>query len=102
VFFPGSRYANTGTYQVTLPDGSTVAAARSPLPAPGTLIGWYKRSANERLDLLASNYLGDPTQAWGLGWTNDAMTLDALAAHEYIAVPSATPAASADSATATG
>lgn len=102
MFFPGSRYAATGTYQVTAPDGTIRTAARLPLPNPAPVLGWYKRSAGERLDLLAANYLGDPTAAWGLGWTNGAMSLDALAAHEYVAVPAAAPKASADSTTATG
>ena len=83
MFFPGSRYANAGTYQVTAPDGTTVTATRLPLPASSGLLGWYKRAAAERLDLLALNFLGDPTgpEAWALGWTNGAVSLDALAAH---------------------
>ena len=102
MFFPGSRYAATGTYQVAAPDGTTVTAARLPLPNPAPVLGWYKRSAGERLDLLAANYLGDATDAWALGWTNHAMSLDALAAHEYVAIPTGVPTASADSTTATG
>lgn len=102
MFFPGSRYYTTGTYQVTLPDGTVLTAARLPLPVRAPVLGWYKRSAGERLDLLAMNYTGDATQAWALGWTNDAVSLDALAAHEYVAMPTGTPPASADSTTVTG
>jgi hypothetical protein len=94
MFFPGSRYANAGTYQVTAPDGTTVTATRLPLPASSGLLGWYKRAAAERLDLLALNFLGDPTAAWALGWTNGAVSLDALAAHEHVAIPAATPSPS--------
>jgi hypothetical protein len=102
MFFPGSRYANTGSYQVTAPDGTTVTATKLPLPAGSGLLGWYKRSAAERLDLLASNFLGDPTAAWALGWTNGAVSLDALAAHESVAIPAARPAASSASTTPAG
>jgi hypothetical protein len=87
VFAPGSRYADAGTYQVTTPDGRTVTATRLPLPAPRPALGWFRRSAEERLDLLAAAYAGDPTAAWQLGWTNNAVSLDALAARELVAVP---------------
>jgi hypothetical protein len=102
MFFPGSRYANAGTYQVTAPDGTTVTATKLPLPAGSGLLGWYKRSAGERLDLLAANFLGDPTAAWALGWTNGAVSLDALAAREYLMIPPATPVASSASTTPAG
>jgi hypothetical protein len=98
MFFPGSRYANAGTYQVTGPDGTTVTVTKLPLPASSGLLGWYKRAAAERLDLLALNFLGDPTVAWALGWANGAVSLDALAAHENVAIPPTTPSASAASA----
>ena len=87
MFFPGSRYAQAGTYQVTTADGTVVTVTRLPLPAGRPVLGWFRRSAGERLDLLAANFIGDPTAAWGLGWTNGAICLDALASHELIAVP---------------
>jgi hypothetical protein len=87
VFFPGSRYMQAGTYQLTTPDGSVITVTRLPLPVGGPTLGWYRRSSGERLDLLAANYAGDPTAAWALGWTNGAISLDALASHELIAVP---------------
>lgn len=101
MFFPGSRYANAGTYQAVTPDGGTVTATRLPLPVPGTVRGWYRRSAGERLDVLAAGFLGDPTQAWALGWTDGSVSLDALAAREYLAVPVAAPTAAASSTSTT-
>jgi hypothetical protein len=87
VFSPGSRYANAGTYQVTTADGTVVTATRLPLPDPLPVLGWHRRTSGERLDLLAATYVGDATAAWTLGWTNGAMSLDALAAHELVAIP---------------
>ncbi|GHJ47493.1 hypothetical protein Cs7R123_48350 [Catellatospora sp. TT07R-123] len=87
MFIPPSRYAGTGTYQVTAADGTVVTVARLPLPQPRAVRGWYRRTGDERLDLLAHTFAADATAAWELGWTNGAMSLDALAAHELIAVP---------------
>lgn len=87
MFAPNSRYAAAGTYQVTGPDGTAVTATRLPLPDPRPVLGWHRRAVGERLDLLAAHFVGDATAAWTLGWTNDAMSLDALAARELIAVP---------------
>ncbi len=86
MFAPGSRYANTGTYVVTLPDGTRVTVAKSPLPVRAPITGWHRRAEGERLDLLAHQYLGDATAAWRLGFDNGAVVLDALAAHDLIAI----------------
>jgi hypothetical protein len=87
MFFPGSRYANAGTYTVTLPGGRMVAATRIPLPSPGTLIGYHRRLEGQRLDLIAYHYLADATAFWRLCDTNDTMVPDALAAHDLIGIP---------------
>jgi len=87
VFQNGSRYEKAGTYTVTLRDGTPVTVTRIPLPRQRPVLGWHKRTDDERLDLLAFHYLGDATAAWALGWCNDAMVLDALAAHELVAIP---------------
>ncbi len=89
MFGPGSRYPQAGTYEVTLPDGAQVTVARSPLPETTTVLGWHRCGQGERLDLLAYQYLGNPTMAWRLGWENRAVVLDALAAHDLIAIPGA-------------
>lgn len=87
MFDANSRYANAGTYLVMLADGTPVNVTRIPLPQPRPLFGWHRRIDGERLDLIAFKYERDATAAWQLGWTNDAMVLDALARHELIAIP---------------
>jgi hypothetical protein len=87
MFDQASRYAAMSTYQVTRRDGSVVTAVRSPLPVARPVLGWHQRVADERLDLLASHYLGDATTAWALGWTNGALSLDALGARDLVAIP---------------
>lgn len=87
MFDPHSRYASAGTYQVTTVDGTPVTVTRIPLPEPRPIRGFHRRKDAERLDLLAFHYLNDATAAWQLGWANGAMTLDALATHERIAIP---------------
>jgi hypothetical protein len=87
MFNENSRYADAGSYLVTLPDGTPVNVTRIPLPQPRAVIGWHRRADDERLDHVAFRRLGDATAAWQLGWTNDAMVLDALARHELIAIP---------------
>lgn len=87
MFAQNSRYAAVGTYAVTLPDGRTVTVTRIPLPQRQPVLGWHRRTEAERLDLIAYRYLGDATRAWTLGWTNGAVVLDALAAHDLIAIP---------------
>jgi hypothetical protein len=51
------------------------------------VLGWHRRGEEERLDVIAFKHMRDATAAWQLGWTNDAMVLDALARHELIAIP---------------
>ena len=87
MFFPGSRYINLSTYQVTKPDGTTVAVTRLPLPANPPLIGSYPRQTGHRLDLIASHFLNDATAFWQLCDANDAMAPDALAAHNLVSIP---------------
>ena len=53
------------------------------------MIGWHRRGEGERLDLIAYQYLNDPTQAWILCEANDAVVPDALAARDLIAIPDA-------------
>ena len=87
MFFPGSRYANLVSYTVTLPNGTTVAVTRLPLPTQSTLIGYHRRLQGQRLDLIASRYLANPTAFWKLCDANNAMVPDALAAHDLIGIP---------------
>lgn len=87
MFTPNSRYANAGTYQVPLADGSVVTATRIPLPESRHPIGMHPRAEGERLDLTAYRYLQDPTRFWQLCEANDAVVPDALAQHDLIAIP---------------
>lgn len=91
MFTPTSRYANAGTYQVTLPDGTVVTATRIPLPLARNPIGFHPRAEGERLDLIAYRYLRDPTRFWQLCEANDTVVPDALADHVLIAIPPAGP-----------
>jgi hypothetical protein len=87
MFSPSSRYADAGTYQVTLADGKVVVATRIPRPVTRSPIGWHRRADDERLDLIAYRYLKDPTRGWQLCETNGSICPDALASHELIAIP---------------
>jgi hypothetical protein len=87
VFTAESRYADAGTYRVTLADGTTVTVTRTPRPSTQRPVGWYRRSDDERLDVIAYRFLDDATKAWVLCDANDAMSPDALAAHERIGIP---------------
>ncbi len=87
MFTSNSRYANVGTYQVSLPDGSVVTVTRIPPASAPNPIGWYRRGEAERLDVIAYRFVKDATQAWLLCDTNNAMSPDALGAHDLIGVP---------------
>ena len=86
MFFPGSRYINAGTIQVTV-GGVQVTATNIPPPVSRTLLGYHRRQYMQRLDLIASNYLSDPTAFWQLCEMNETICPDALAMHELIGVP---------------
>lgn len=87
MFFPGSRYEKSTTYTITLKDGRTVTAVEPPLPSPGRLLGFHRRLQGQRLDLIASRYLKDPTTFWRLCDTANSMSPDALAVGALIPVP---------------
>jgi hypothetical protein len=87
MFYPGSRYLATTTYQTTGPNGQLVTVTRLPLPAPRAVVGWRQTIDGDRLDLIAYQYLSDATAFWALCDTNDAMVPAALASHPLIAIP---------------
>lgn len=89
MFYAGSRYANTGTYTITLANGALVSVAHLPQPLTNPVIGYHRRQSAQRLDLIASHYLADATAFWRLCDANNAMVPDALAAHDLIGIPSA-------------
>jgi len=91
MFYPGSRYQNTGTYTVTRADGTRVSVARLPLPQAPPLLGYHPRQSAQRLDLIAAHYLADATAFWRLCDANAAMVPDTLAARERVGIPGKGP-----------
>ncbi|HET9060619.1 MAG TPA: hypothetical protein VFN61_11915 [Acidimicrobiales bacterium] len=89
MFFPGSRYLRTSTYQVTAPDGRQVTVARPAMAASSSVLGWHALSDGDRLDLIAYQYLADATAFWALCDANGTVVPASLAARPYIAVPPA-------------
>lgn len=87
MFTPDSRYLNQPTYTVPLPDGSHVTAVVPPLPRPVPLAGYHQRAGQERLDLVAAQYLNAPASFWRLCDANNSMIAAALAARALIGIP---------------
>lgn len=86
MFFPGSRYEKVGTSQVTQAN-RTITVTKIPLPANRPLLGYHRRLEGQRLDLIASNYLKDPTGFWQLCDANNTVVPDALASRNLIGIP---------------
>ncbi len=87
MFEPKSRYYHQGTYEVRT-RGGAVAAVTIPLArGPGRLRGFHRRTEGQRLDLVANYYLSDPSGFWRLCDASGAMSPDALAAADLVAVP---------------
>lgn len=89
--FPGSRYSITNTYTLTLPNGQTVTALKSPLPGRAVVQGYYRRAAAQRLDLIASFFLKDATTFWRLCVANNSVVPDALVARPLVGIPASAP-----------
>ncbi len=87
MFFAGSRYQNTGTYQITLADGTVTAVARLPLPLGNLPVGFHPRKQGQRLDMIAARYLADATTFWRLCDANSTVVPDALAARDLVGIP---------------
>jgi hypothetical protein len=88
MFASNSRYYGLPTYTVTPPGGAPVVVVQSALPNPLKLVGYHRRVAGDRLDLLAARYLNDPTLFWKLCDSNNAPAPDALAAADLVGIPS--------------
>jgi hypothetical protein len=91
MFAPDSRYVNQPGYAVTLPDGTQGSAVVPPLPSPVPLAGYYQRTGQERLDLVAVQYLNAPTGFWRLCDANNSVVAGALAARALIGIPAGGP-----------
>jgi len=89
MFPPSSRYAKAETYQARLPSGKTATALVLPGPRFPAPIGYHPRAVGDRLDLIAVNYLNDPTGFWRLCDTNDSLVAGALERRALIGVPAA-------------
>jgi hypothetical protein len=87
VFSPDSRYVNQPTYQVTLPNGTTVSAVVPPAPSQTPIVGYATATGDQRLDLVAVKYLNAPTGFWRLCDANNSMVPGALAARKLIGIP---------------
>jgi hypothetical protein len=91
VFAPDSRYAGQPLCTVTLRDGTQVTAVVPPLPGPAPLAGYAQPAGQDRLDLLAVQYLNAPAGFWRLCDSNNAMLAGALAARPLIGIPAGGP-----------
>jgi len=87
MIFPGSRYQNTGTTLATQPDGSQVAALKTPLPRPALVQGYFRRMTGQRLDLIANQFLSDATAFWRLCDANNSVVPDSLANSPLVGIP---------------
>ena len=76
-----SRYAAVGTATLVAPDGTQVPYLRRrfiPQPERFSAIGEHRVGDEERLDVIAAQLLGDPTQFWRLCDANLAMRPEEL------------------------
>jgi hypothetical protein len=87
MFTPDSRYLGQATCSATLPDGTQVAAVVPVLPNPVPVVGYYQQAGQQRLDLVAVQYLNAPTGFWRLCDSNNSMVAGALAARALIGIP---------------
>jgi hypothetical protein len=87
MFTPDSRYVSQPTYAVVLPDGTLTSVVVPPLPVPVPVVGWRQQAGQERLDLIAVQYLNAPTGFWRLCDANNSMVPGALAARALIGIP---------------
>ncbi|HUA27942.1 MAG TPA: hypothetical protein VMC03_03590 [Streptosporangiaceae bacterium] len=87
MFTPDSRYVNQPTYAVVLPDGTQTSVVVPLLPASVPIAGYCQRAGQQRLDLIAVQYLNAPTGFWRLCDANNSMVAGALAARALIGIP---------------
>ncbi|HTW02124.1 MAG TPA: hypothetical protein VMF87_17625 [Streptosporangiaceae bacterium] len=87
MFTPDSRYVSQPTYVVVLPDGTQTSVVVPLLPAPVPVAGYYQQAGQQRLDLIAVQYLNAPTGFWRLCDANNSMVPGALAARALIGIP---------------
>jgi hypothetical protein len=87
MFDPKSRYASLPTYVVTDRRGRSVAVVPVP-PDPGeALLGIHVLRQGQRLDLLAAQYLADPSAFWRICERNGVMLPEALTEALEVEIP---------------
>jgi hypothetical protein len=82
------------TYQVNRPDGTTVRAVKLPLPGQAAVLGYHRRLAGQRLDMIAAHYLTDATAFWRLCDANNTTVPDTLVAADLVGIPPGAPVTS--------
>jgi hypothetical protein len=87
VFDANSRYAGLTTYPVSTRDGRTIMIVPTPDAPDESLLGYHLRHQGERIDHLASAYLGDGAMYWRICELADVMLPDALAEAREIPIP---------------
>jgi hypothetical protein len=82
---PRSRYDGVPTATIEVDDGRggvrevPYILTRTPAdPATLTPLAWHRVAADDRLDLIAARYLGDPSAFWRIGDANLALDPDDL------------------------
>jgi hypothetical protein len=84
---PDSRYAKSAVYPIVNRDGRTIMVVSTPDVPGDALLGYYRRREGERIDHLASAYLGDGAQYTRICELADVMVPDALAEAREIPIP---------------
>lgn len=87
MFDAKSRYASLTPYPVRDRRGRTLMLVPTPEAPAETLLGYHRRHQGERLDHLASAYLGDGAGFWRICELADVMLPDALAEAREIPIP---------------
>ena len=90
VFDRLSRYVKPklATYEAVDRRGRKVDALPMREPKAEVSVGEHVRKPAQRLDHLASGYLGDPHAYWRIAEVNGAVLPDALAEVERVRIPS--------------
>lgn len=78
MIFKGSRYERTGAYTVTTADGRRVTALKIRFIPPTPAGFLHTFTADERLDLLAFEFYGNPEKFWLIADANTEMDPESL------------------------
>jgi hypothetical protein len=87
MFDPKSRYAGLAPYVVTDRRGRVVTVIPATDAPAQTVRGRHVRKQGDRLDHLASFYLGDPAGYWKISELNDAMLPESLSEALELLIP---------------